>query len=114
MPDSASAAWLLLAALLICVVGMGWLALSMQVHALQVWGAVPSPAMTRVLRVLGTSGLAIALWLCFMADHISMAVLVWVMTLAGSALLIAFTLAWRASWLQVLAPWVRARPVKSH
>lgn len=112
MPDSASAAWLLLAALLACVAGMGWLALSMQVHALQVWGLVPSPAMTRVLRLLGTLGLMIALWLCLMADHISMAILVWVMTLAGSALLVAFTLAWCASWLQLLAPWVRVRSMK--
>lgn len=112
MPDSASAAWLLLAALLACVAGMGWLALSMQVHALQVWGAVPSPTTARILRTLGALGLAFALSLCLMADHISMAVLVWVMTLVGSALLVAFTLAWRASWLQLLAPWVRARSVK--
>lgn len=113
MPDSAFAAWLLSAALLACIAGMGWLALSMQAHALQVWGTVPSPATTRVLRTLGTLGLAVALSLCLMADHVSMAVLVWVMTLTGSALLIAFSLAWRASWLQMLAPWVRARSMKS-
>jgi len=113
MPDSAFAPWLLLAAWLACVAGMGWLALSMQAHALQVWGAAPSPAMTRVLRVLGALGLAIALSLCLMADHVSMAVLVWVMTLASAALLTAFTLTWRASWLRVLAPWVRIRSMKS-
>ena len=113
MPESASAAWLLMAALLACVAGMGWLALSMQAHALQVWGAIPSPTATRILRALGGLGLAVALALCLMADHVSMAVLVWVMTLAGSALLITFTLTWRASWLQVLAPWVRIRSMKS-
>jgi hypothetical protein len=32
-----------------------------------------------------------------------MASLVWVMVLAGSALLVAFTLAWRAHWLGLLA-----------
>ena len=113
MSDSAFAAWLLLAALMACIAGMGWLALSMQPHALQVWGAIPSHATVRALRVLGALGLAVALSLCLMADHVSMAVLVWVMTLAASALLVAFTLTWRASWLQVLAPWVRARKVKS-
>jgi hypothetical protein len=113
MPDSAFAAWLLLGAWLACIAGMGWLALSMQAHALQVWGAIPSRATTRVLRVLGALGLAIALSLCLMADHASMAVLVWVMTLASAALLTAFTFTWRARWLRVLAPWVRIRSMKS-
>jgi Protein of unknown function (DUF3325) len=37
-----------------------------------------------------------------------MAALVWVMFLAASALLVAFTLAWRPRWLAWLAP--PARP----
>jgi hypothetical protein len=37
-----------------------------------------------------------------------MAVLVWVMSLAAGALTTAFVLTWRAHWLRVLAPWVRA------
>ena len=113
MPDSAFAAWLLLAAWLACVAGMGWLALSMQAHALQVWGAIPSPLAAPILRTLGALGPAVALTLCLMADHVSMAVLVWVMMLASAALLIAFTLTWRASWLRVLVPWVRARSIES-
>ena len=108
MPEPVSAGWLLGAALVSSVVGMGWLALAMQAHALQVWGATVSLATVRMLRVLGASGLAVALSLCLAADHASMAVLVWVMALAGAALLVAFTLAWRAHWLRVLAPWVRA------
>jgi len=108
MPEPVSAGWLLGAALVSSVAGMGWLALAMQAHALQVWGAMVSPATVRVLRVLGASGLVVALLLCLAADHASMAALVWVMALAGAALLVAFTLAWRAHWLRALAPWVRA------
>ena len=50
----------------------------------------------------------LALALCLRADHASMAVLVWVMTLSGAALLVAFLLAARPRWLRLLAPWVRA------
>lgn len=107
MPESTSVAWLLGAALLSSVAGMGWLALAMQVHARQVWGAPVAPATARTLRVLGALGLAVALMLCLAADHATMAALVWVMGLAGAALVVAFTLAWRAQWLRVLAPWVR-------
>ena len=53
MPESTSVAWLLGAALLSSVAGMGWLALAMQVHARQVWGVAPAPGTARVLRVLG-------------------------------------------------------------
>ncbi len=108
MHDGISAAWLLLAALLSSALGMGWLALAMPAHGQQAWGAAASPATARLLRVLGALGLAAALALCLAADHASMAVLVWVMSLAGAAALVAFTLAWRARWLTVLAPWVRA------
>jgi len=108
MHEAAGAGWLLGAALLAGVAGMGWLALAMPAHAQQVWGVAASPATVRILRVLGALGLAAALALCLAVDHASMAVLVWVMALAGSALVVALTLAWRARWLGVLAPWVRA------
>lgn len=109
MHESASAAWLLGAALLAGVAGMGWLALAMPTHAQQVWGAAASPATARILRVLGALGLVAALALCLVVDHASMAVLVWVMALAGAALVVALTLAWRARWLGLLAPWVQGR-----
>ncbi|WP_372013036.1 DUF3325 domain-containing protein [Pseudoxanthomonas sp. 10H] len=108
MPDASHAGMLLAAALAACVAGMGWLALAMPVHAQQVWGRAPTPSTARALRLLGGSGLVLGLALCLAADHASMAVLVWVMAVAGSALAVAFTLAWRARWLGVLAPWVRA------
>ena len=106
MSDAALATYLLLAAWLASVAGMGWLAVSMPVHAQQVWERIPSSATARLLRWLGAAGIAAALGLCLAADHASMAVLVWVMASTGAALLVAFTLAWRPRWLRVLAPWV--------
>ncbi len=101
-------ALLLLAALLLNVAGLGWLALAMEVHWKQVRGAGPPPRRTVILlRVLGAAGLAGSLALCLAADHASMAALVWVMALAAAALLVALTLAWRARWLRPLVAWSR-------
>jgi len=108
MAESTVAALLLSLSLLACIAGMGWLALSMPAHAQQVWNLVPSPQHTRTLRCSGVVGLIAALMLCIRADHPSMAVLVWCMSLAGAALAVAFALAWRPHWLRALAPWVRA------
>lgn len=106
MSEAAIASYLLLAAWLASVAGMGWLAVSMPVHAQQVWERAPSSAVARLLRWLGAAGIAAALALCLAADHASMAVLVWVMSSTAASLLVAFTLAWRPRWLRVLAPWV--------
>lgn len=106
MSEALFAACLLSAALLSSVVGMGWLALSMPVHARQVWGGVPTSTASRVLRWMGVAGLAAALGLCLIADHASMAVLVWAMASTGASLLVAFTLSWHPHWLGALAPWV--------
>ncbi|MFC4727248.1 DUF3325 domain-containing protein [Coralloluteibacterium thermophilus] len=97
--------WLLAAALLASLAGMGWLALAMPAHAQQVWAAPLPAGARRLLRGLGVAGLVASLLLCLAADHASMAVLVWTMSLAGAALLIAMTLAWRPRWLGLLAPW---------
>ncbi len=56
--------------------------------------------------VLGSTALFVGLLLALAADHASMAVLVWVMALAGAALAVAFALAWRPRWLRWLAPWI--------
>ena len=111
MPDPLSATYLLWAAWLASVAGMGWLALSMPVHARQVWEDVPSPAASRLSRWMGAAGIAVALGLCLAVDHASMAVLVWVMALTSASLLVAFTLAWRPRWLRLLAPWLRPSPL---
>ncbi len=100
---------LLLLAVAANVAGLGWLALAMDVHWEQALGPVPASRGTvRLLRVLGVSGLAASLLLCLAVDHASMAALVWFMTLAGAALVIAFTASWKAHWLGLLAAWARS------
>jgi hypothetical protein len=100
---------LLLAAALLCsTCGLGWLALAMETHWQQVRGdAAAGQRSVRLLRALGAVALLIALGLCLHADHATMAVLVWVMALAGSALLVAFSLSWRPRWLLPLVAWIR-------
>ena len=107
MPESTHAAWLLSCALLVSVVSMGWLALSMQVHAQQVWGTALSATSSRLLRWLGGIGIIVVLALCLAVDHATMATLVWVMAVTGASLLVAFTLSWQPRRLRLLAPWVR-------
>jgi hypothetical protein len=98
---------MLLAALLASLAGLGWLALAMESHWEQVCAPVPlTRATRRGLRLGGWLALGLSLLLCLAVDHASMAVLVWVMSLAAAALLLAFTLAWRARWLRVLVAWV--------
>jgi len=104
MPD----ALLLLFALLASLAGMGWFALSMDVHWAQVRGAAPrSAALVKTLRLGGGAALLLSLVLCLTVDSPSIAVLVWFMALAGATLTIAFTLTWRASILGMLVFWTR-------
>ena len=99
-------ALILLAALVASVAGMGWFALSMETHWQQARGAMPRPAtLARLLRWLGAVALATALVLCLLADSASIAVLVWLMSLAAGALAVAFTLTWRAPLLAALVFW---------
>jgi hypothetical protein len=105
------ALWLTAAGAL-SLAGMAWLALAMDVH----WGQVmhrsapapaPAPAAARlrpVLRTLGAAALALALAACLKADRPSMAVLVWVMLLAGSAVTVALLLARQPALLRVMFP----------
>ncbi|MGY1408936.1 DUF3325 domain-containing protein [Luteimonas sp. A611] len=109
MPEPTHAAALLLAAMLAGFAGMGWLALAMPAHAAQVWGRALDVRHAQLLRVAGAIGAASSLALCLKADHASMAVLVWLMTLSGSALLVAMLLSSRPRLLRLLAPWVDAR-----
>lgn len=96
-------AMLLAAALTLNVAGMTWVALAMDVH----WAQVRNDALSRAavwrLRVMGALGMLAALVLCLWVDHASMAALVWVMALAASALVVAFTLTWRPHWLRRMA-----------
>ncbi len=106
MHESASATWLLAGALACAFAGMAWLALSMPVHACQVWGRDPAPARLRPLRPAGAAALAASLLLCLQVDHASIAVLVWLMALSGAALAVAMLLSTRPGWLRPLAPWM--------
>lgn len=91
------------------VSGMAWLALAKPSHWEQARGKAPlAPPTARKLRRLGSAVLGLSLLLCLAADHATMAALVWVMFLAASALVVAFTLAWRPRWLAWLA--AAARP----
>jgi len=102
MPDAA----LLATAAIASLAGMGWLALSLTPHWQQVRGRDRSPPV-RALRLAGAIALFVALQLCLAADHPSMAVLVWIMTLAATALSVALMLAWRPRLLAGLVFWVR-------
>ena len=95
---------LLLAAAFACAVsGMGFCALAMQGHRAQVAGvAARGTTAARTLRARGAVTLAGALGLCLAADHVSMAVLVWVMMLSVSAVLLAFVFAYRPRALRWL------------
>jgi hypothetical protein len=100
---------LLLAAVAMNVAGLGWFALAMEPHWRQVRGQAPmTPRTATLLRALAIAALAGSLALCLSVDHVSMAAIVWVMTLAGGALVVALTLAWRAAWLGWLVAWVPA------
>jgi hypothetical protein len=104
VPDSV----LLIGAFTCAVIGFAWLAVAMDVHWRQVRGThAPARTTQLTLRVLGSTGLACSLALCLSADHPSIAALVWVMSLAAAAQLIAYTLAWRPRWLAPLIAWSR-------
>jgi Fe2+ transport system protein FeoA len=110
MPE---AAWSFAAAVL-GFAGMAWLALAMDVH----WGQVmhrPAAQASRTrarLRTLGAAALPLSLLACLAADRPSMAVLVWFMLLAGSALAVALALAWKPRLLALMWP-VPAAPAPS-
>ncbi len=102
-------ALLLTLAMLCSAGGLAWLALAMEVHWQQARGAHASAARTTVvgLRLLGAVELFASLLICLHADHPSMAVLVWVMSLAAGAVGVALLLAWRPHWLAWLVAWAR-------
>jgi hypothetical protein len=93
------------------VCGMAWLALALKPHWAQVRGSTPHSATTaRNLRSAGAAALLLSLVGCLLADHASMASLVWVMNVSAAALIVAMTLAYRPGWLSWL---VGAAPARS-
>lgn len=98
--------WMALAgAAVASLAGFTWLALAMQAHWKQVYGNTEAGQRTRLaLRVLGAAGLLIAGTLCFAADRPSMAILVWLMLMASSAVAVTFTLSWKPQLLRFGCP----------
>lgn len=102
-------ALILTAALVSCLIGFGWFALAMDVHWKQVRGHSALGTTTqRGLRILGAVALGASLLLCLQVDHPTMAALVWIMALAASAMIVAFTLAWRPRLLLPLTLWIKS------
>ncbi|MGY1457065.1 DUF3325 domain-containing protein [Luteimonas sp. A534] len=111
MHEPGATLWLVAAALC-AFAGMGWLALAMPVHALQAWGRLPPPVQLKGLRRLGMVAVLLALPCCLGSDHVTMAVLVWLMLLAAAAAATALILSSRPRRLRLLAPWVRRHPAR--
>ena len=87
--------------------GLAWFALAMDVHWRQAGNARPlTRRRTVLLRVLGALALSLSLLLCFHADHVTMAPLVWIMALAAGALAVALILAWHPRVLRPLVAWL--------
>ena len=93
----------LIAAFACALGGMASFALAIQVHWKQAGGQGPlSRAAARKLRVRGAIALALSLGSCLVADHVTMAALVWGMLNCLSAVLLALTLAYRPRSLRFL------------
>ncbi len=83
------------------VTGMAWQALGMEIHWRQVMVERPWVAeQARALRRSGWLALGMALLLCLAAEYATMAALVWVMMLTGSALWVVMLLTWRPARLR--------------
>ncbi|HEU5133599.1 MAG TPA: DUF3325 domain-containing protein [Steroidobacteraceae bacterium] len=97
---------MLLLAFFLSFVGLALLALAMERHWRQLRATEPLTNSTaRLLRIGGSIALASSLALCLTVDHASMASLVWIMTLAVSAFVLAMLLAWCPGWLAPLIAW---------
>ncbi|MFW2372874.1 MAG: DUF3325 domain-containing protein [Gammaproteobacteria bacterium] len=83
--------WLIAAASLM-LLGMGWLALAMETHWKQVYDIKNVKPKQTLLRSIGWLAILASAICCLQADHASMAVLVWIMLLACSAVMVALTL----------------------
>lgn len=102
MPDATYLALAVVSSLL----GMCWLALSMDVHWAQTRqiALADSKPPRNVLKALGCTALLFSLGLCLLADRPSIAVLVWVMLMAGSAVSVAWGLSRKPQALTLCWP----------
>ena len=92
-------------ATLITIVSFGWLALAMNKHWRQVFNTDgPSERIKTVLRLLACLGLLVSFYICLLANHASIAALVWIMLLTGASIVIGMLLTWKPSVLKVIFP----------
>jgi hypothetical protein len=107
VPDAAFESLQLAVAVGLALCGLVWFALAIDTHWRQVRKGAAAPRGARTaLRVSGSLALAGSLLLCLRADHLTMAPLVWLMSLAAGALAVALTLAWRPRWLVPFVAWL--------
>lgn len=97
------AVWLILAAML-CVLGMTWLAAAMRVHWRQLYPNSKNEPKIKLLRSLATLIFIMAAVCCFRADHVSMAVLVWVMLSTVSAFIVSMIFSYAPYALRPVCP----------
>lgn len=90
------------AAVVTVIVGMGWLALAYQSHWQQVFPTNQHQPNSVALKWAGWSFLLMSGVCCFIADHPTMAALVWVMLLAVSAMLVAIILSHQPALLRMI------------
>ena len=95
--------WLVAAAIL-SLTGMSWLALAMKAHWSQLYQDRKLEPRRSLLRVMGSAALVVSGLCCLQADHPSMAVLVWVMLMAGAAIAVAMILGRQPRLLGLLCP----------
>lgn len=100
------ALWLI-AAFITLLTGMGWFALSMQIHWEQVFNMTARKSPRWLLRIQGCVALLMSAVFCGIADHPSMAVLVWVLLLSAAAFVVAMLLSGYPVVLRILWPHTR-------
>jgi hypothetical protein len=100
---------LLLSLAFVCsFAGMAALALALKPHWDEARAPHPYPMSgVRALRGFGAVALALSLALCLVAEHPSLASLIWMMASTISALIVAFVLAYRPRWIGWVAAWLR-------
>ena len=106
MPEPTSEVLLLSAGFACALAGMAWLALTMEEHWQRASGRAPlGRAGVLAQRTLAAAALGASLGMALLADHPTMAALVWIMELGASALGVALALAWRPRALRLFVPW---------
>jgi len=86
-------------AALINLTGCILLALSQKKHAATVFGRGAKPLQGRATRFVGWTLLVIALLLSLLGDRPGFAVLYWLMSVTGSAMVVVLLLALKPEWL---------------